>query len=672
VSATPGITLAFDDVDSTNSSGDGINIDGLGTGTFSAASGDIGGYSGIGFDLNGGSGAISYPGNLNNGSGLTAVEITGRSGGAVNLSGPVGDTNDAGGGILLSGNTGGSTTFSNASKTLNTTTSDAVSFSSSDGHTLSLTGGNLDIDTTTGQGIFANNSGTIVVSGAGNTVTSTTGRAVTVQNTDFGAAGFTFQSVSSNGAPNGILLSSTGTGGGMAITGTGANNSGGSIQNATGHGVSLTTTQNFSADELSITGANFAGVDGTDVTNFTFTDGEILNAGDSLTDNLHGAIAFNDQAGNENNVDGTLVITGNLLKDHYGGGVDVFNRNGTISDATVSGNTIDSPADEALSREDAISFNLFGSATTVASLTKAQIEDNVITDHPSGNGIAFLGAQTNVGAAPVGTVGVPGSATNRILIDGNLLTGDPVNRFGGAAILAGVEGRGAGNFDITNNGTVANPITNAGTHAIATGNSGSSEVEYLIENNRINANNFEAGGLGIRSASDQHIMVGGSTLATPTLRTIINNNVVRNTTGGGIRILAANSNGTSQVRVNNNDVANGAVGSDVSAPPIAVENGSTASATVNPTMCATISGNTTAANVTASPNVFPGILLAKRAGQLGITGGLTPSPAPNAITESFLTTLNPNSNLGAGFYAGKRVVVNVGDNLVSCTHPAGF
>jgi hypothetical protein len=31
-----------------------------------------------------------------------------------------------------------------------------------------------------------------------------------------------------------------------------------------------------------------------------------------------------------------------------------------------------------------------------------------------------------------------------------------------------------------------------------------------------------------------------------------------------------------------------------------------------------------------------------------------------------------NANLGGGLYAGKRVAVNVGDNFVSCTHPAGF
>jgi hypothetical protein len=268
---------------------------------------------------------------------------------------------------------------------------------------------------------------------------------------------------------------------------------------------------------------------------------------------------------------------------------------------------------------------------------------------------------------------VPGSATNRILIDGNLLTGDPTLRFGGAGIQAGVEGRGAANFDITNNGTEASPITNVGTHGIATGNSGSTEVEYLIQGNRVSANNFEEGALGIRSASDKHIMVGGSTLATPILKTIINNNVVRNTTGGGIRVLQANSNGTAEVKVTNNDVANGGAGTAA----IRVENGSSVDPAFDPTLCATISANTTAANApTAGGHTFPGILLFKRSQlaadyQFGIVG-LSPSPSTNANTEAFVTGLNPNSNLGANFYAGKRVSVDAGDNFVSCTHPAGF
>ena len=68
-------------------------------------------------------------------------------------------------------------------------------------------------------------------------------------------------------------------------------------------------------------------------------------------------------------------------------------------------------------------------------------------------------------------------------------------------------------------------------------------------------------------------------------------------------------------------------------------------------MCATISGNTTAANApSGGGNTFPGVLLSKR----------------------FTTATQYPFGLTGGFYAGKRVAVNVGDNFTSCTHPAGF
>ena len=79
VSGTTNPTLDFDDVDSTNSANDGINLDGLGTGTFTADTGDITNATGISFDLNGGSGTITYAGTLNDGAGTTAVEITSRT-----------------------------------------------------------------------------------------------------------------------------------------------------------------------------------------------------------------------------------------------------------------------------------------------------------------------------------------------------------------------------------------------------------------------------------------------------------------------------------------------------------------------------------------------------------------------------------------------------------------
>ncbi len=81
VTGAPGAVLSFDQVTSNASSTDGINLDGMTTGTFSASSGSITGAAGIAFDLNGGSGNVVYPGALNDGTGATA-EITGRTGGS--------------------------------------------------------------------------------------------------------------------------------------------------------------------------------------------------------------------------------------------------------------------------------------------------------------------------------------------------------------------------------------------------------------------------------------------------------------------------------------------------------------------------------------------------------------------------------------------------------------
>ncbi len=215
---------------------DGVNLAGLGAGTFSATSGSIAGAAGIAFDLDGGSGAVSYPGALNNGAGATA-EITNRSGGAVALSGAIADTNDAGGGISLSGNSGGSTTFSNASKVLNTGAADAVSFSSSNGHTLNLTGGGLDVDTAAGRGVFADDSGVLRVTGAANTIDTTTGTALSVTNTDIGSVAtddLEFRSISaSDPVTSGIVLNNTVSPAGLIVTGNSAGVCGGDVNTAT-------------------------------------------------------------------------------------------------------------------------------------------------------------------------------------------------------------------------------------------------------------------------------------------------------------------------------------------------------------------------------------------------------------------------------------------------------
>src|SRR5205085_3274528 len=88
--------------------------------------------------------------------------------------------------------------------------------------------------------------GTITAGATGSALASTSGTALDVRGDTIGFAGLKFQSISANGAPNGILLSATGSSGGLTVTGTGTASSGGTILSATGHAISLSDTKNVS------------------------------------------------------------------------------------------------------------------------------------------------------------------------------------------------------------------------------------------------------------------------------------------------------------------------------------------------------------------------------------------------------------------------------------------
>ena len=351
---TPGSTFALDDVDSTNSANDGINLDfgSPNTATFSATSGDIGGEAGIGFDLNGGSGAITYPGVFANGSGSLAAEVTGRTGGVVSLSGSMNDTSDAGGGVNIANNTGGSTVFSGATKQYNTGASDAVTFSNSDGHTFVLSGGGSDIDTTSGNGINATTSGTFQVSGSGNTIDSTalaaSNRALNITDTDIAAADVTFDHINSSGGTNGIRVNNqSNTAGGLTVTGVGgtcdagnqAGCSGGVIQSATDAGIDLASD----TGQVDLTRMNVknGGDDGIRATTVGSSAGNGIAVANSV-------IANNGNAVNENgfeydNVLGISSINNTVSTGNADANARIDNDNGigrfTVSSSTFSSNS---------------------------------------------------------------------------------------------------------------------------------------------------------------------------------------------------------------------------------------------------------------------------------------------------------------------------------------------
>src|SRR5207248_500707 len=115
--------------------------------------------------------------------------------------------------------------------------------------TINFSGG-ITANTGTNPAFSATGGGTVNVNDAGpvvNTLTTTTGTALNVANTTIGSTGLKFQSISANGATNGIVLNNTGTTAGLTVTGnagtcisTASTCTGGTIQNTSGHGVFLT------------------------------------------------------------------------------------------------------------------------------------------------------------------------------------------------------------------------------------------------------------------------------------------------------------------------------------------------------------------------------------------------------------------------------------------------
>jgi Big-like domain-containing protein len=513
IDVTNAATLDFDAVSSTNSSTDGINLDSFGAGTFTALSGTIAGATGIAFDLAGGNGTVTYPGNINNGSGLTSVEITGRNGGTVTLSGQIADTNDAGGGINLTGNTGGSTIIGGTSKVLNTGASAAVTFTTSNGHTLNLTGGNLDIDTTSGQGINADDAGTIAVTGTGNTITTTTGIAITISNTDIGATGVTFQSISAgtaaSGPPNAIVLNNTGTGN-FTVTGTGTANSGGTLQRiASSPGAEI----QGGTGAIDLTNAN--GTKTFAFMNIFAPSGNslmVLNStGSTVMQNStidhNSAVIANSFAVRLENHSGTATLTLN--------GVTVQNK---MDGGTAISVSTQDTASATFNVQDSTFTNLFGSGIVVGAGDNAGANGTVNVNVTNTD---FINAAVN-GINDL-EMAVQQNAVLNFNVSNNLF--DNVGR---ASAIVGV---------INVNATGSGQIGSAGNAATISGNT----IQHL----GTSANVVDLGYLPIRVAPDNSAAV--------THRLMISNNTLLDTWRQGM-IVSARGQAILNLRVNNNTV----------------------------------------------------------------------------------------------------------------------
>jgi len=159
-------------------------------------------------------------------------------------------------------------------------------------------------------------------------------------------------------------------------------------------------------------------------------------------------------------------------------------------------------------------------------------------------------------------------------------------------------------------------------------------------------------------------------LASATGNFIVSNNTISGTSGAGVWSVLDDTNGSQNIRIQNNTVGD----PSQSGPGIMVASGTIGNASFNPTLCSSITGNTVGQGpADGFGNTYPGILLDKASNtsstyRFGIAG-LSPSPATAAQAETSVTSANPNSDVGAGFFAGKRVAVDDGGQVTSCTLP---
>ncbi len=603
--------LQLSSLKSTGSATTGVSLDGV-AGTVSAGSGSsIASATGTAFNVNAGSAAITYGGTISNSAGRS-VSVTSKTSGSTTFNGAITDT---GTGIFLNSNTGSTIAFT---KPLSLTTGANAAFTATGGGTVTST------DTTS-------------------TITTTTATALNVANTTIGAAGLKLASVSAgtgaSGPASGIVLDNTGSSGSLTVNG-------GTIQHTTSHGVSLTSTSNPSFTSVTIQSTGGSGVKGTGVTGFSFTNGTIDTTGAGADES---SIAFNmGVTGTENNVSGTVTITGNSLLNSGWHGVDIQNFSGTLDNVTISGNTITSSTSTATSKGSGIRIQPLGSGTTAASVTKATIANNVISNFPSGAGILAQGGNSNA-AGPSGTIGVSGSPTNVVAITGNTIHGQSsANRMGTSAIIATVSGKGQGNFDIETNGSVASPLTNMAGTAILCGTNGNTTSTFVVSNNVIVANNTVAsngvgGGTGVTFGTSD----------TPNMTWTIANNAISATDGNGILAVARGTTGSLKVKIQNNTVAAPLSGLRQG---IRVDAGNGSS--IDDSICLNISGNTSAGS-----GGTQGIGLRKQ-GTISTTNdfgvnGMAATSSPGV--ESYVDGLNPT---GSG-----TLLISATSGFSNCSFP---
>jgi hypothetical protein len=408
------------------------------------------------------------------------VEVTGVSGGTVTFT-PSSKITDTGGkGINVHDNTGGTVLFQ-GTNALTTNANTAVTLANNTGE--STTFSDLTVTTTSGNGFAASGGGTVEVDGTANTITTTTGTALSIVNMIIGNGGVTFKSVADNGGPSGIVLNGN-TGGPITIGAAGSGvGAGGTIQNTTGAGVSITNTANATLNGVTINNPG----------------------GDALL------IAHSNSAAMNVNADTTTINTG-----HTGVHIDGTGGSGTFNVNTTAGTTTLTGDGNGLEVQGAVtSINDSDAITNTASTTAHSINIH------------------NVSAGTVNHTGTDTDHVAGIAINNN--TGGNINLLGTYTLNTGTNDA----VTLTGNATAANislsglAITTSSGHGFLANGGGTLSVNGTT--NTISTTGAAASGLDIENTV---IGASGVNFETVTVNagTATNGIILKNLTGGTVTI----------------------------------------------------------------------------------------------------------------------------------------
>jgi hypothetical protein len=408
------------------------------------------------------------------------------------------------------------------------------------GGTVDITGGGLVITTSasSGQGLVATSGGTITVQGSNNTISSGTGTALNVANTTIGASGLTFRSISSNGSVSGIILNNTGANAGLTVTGNSAGNCGGSItvqplgtpstanapvtadctggtiQNTTGYGVTLTNTKNVSLTRMLI--ENVA--NGFDEINAQTINGLTIDHS-YITDNAGNAGDRGIEIGDFSTgtaVNGTITVSNSTIgttpHDNIGIGIGSGTSTWSFTNDVLTGSVLDS----------GMNFEV-RNATVTSFLMDGCVVQNQFADGMQINPASGVSATITTATIQNSTF-----VTNNIHID--------LNHDGTSNVTYKV----LNNTFRTSTAQAVNFFTSA-----SAGTGGTANGRFV--NNRIGTvgTSLSGGGAGFR------INVNGGAAA----KVLLDSNVIRQEPNGrGIEIISRNGTGGTDATVTNNDV----------------------------------------------------------------------------------------------------------------------